>query len=76
MTNVGELSSEFRSMKEVLLRSETKVAFNERRLMSDNIKPHEAARQVWIVFDEFDVSGDPYWPLRHIRDTVLDFSGP
>ena len=61
-------------MKEALLRAETKLAFNERRLMSDNMKPHEAVRQVCALSDEYAVSGDADWPLRQIRDHLLDFS--
>ena len=45
----------------------------ERRSMAQNIKPHEAVRQIMEVFRTFDIRGDPTWPLRHIRGIVLDY---
>ena len=52
---------------------EYRLGFIERRAMNDNIKPHEAVRQLMQVLDDFQVSGDVTWPLRSIRDISLDY---
>ena len=51
----------------------TKVSFLEKRSMNDNMKPHEAVRQLMQVLSEFDMNGDPQWPLRSMRDICLDY---
>ena len=68
-----QVAAELESMNETIRRTLTKETINERRLMSDNIKPHELIRMIMIVLDEFEPSGDVYWPLRQIRDHVLDY---
>ena len=45
----------------------------ERRSMAQNIKPHEAVRQIMEVFRTFDIRRDTTWPLRHIRDIALEY---
>ena len=50
-----------------------KLSFIERRSMNENMKPHEAMRQIMNVFDSFDPEGDATWPLRSIRDIILDY---
>ena len=49
-----------------------RLRFIERRAMSDNIKPHEALRLIMTVMEEFDPNSDGSWPLRSIRDIILD----
>ena len=44
----------------------------ERRMMRENCKPHEAIRQLVEVFATYQVSGDPSWPLRQIKEVLLD----
>ena len=52
---------------------EMRLTHIERRAMNDNMKPHELVRQLMTVFWEFDPSGDASWPLRSIRDLILDY---
>ena len=42
--------------------------------MHDNMKPHELMRQICEVLHSFDPKGDPIWPLRQIRNFVLDYN--
>ena len=49
------------------------MSYTERRVMNENIKPHEAVRQVHQFLSDFEVSGDATWPLRNVRDLVLDY---
>ena len=42
--------------------------------MHENMKPHELVRQICLVFSDFDPEGDSSWPLRQIRDFVLDYN--
>ena len=51
----------------------TKVSHIEKRTMNDNIKPHEAIRQMSQILSDFDLNGDPTWPLRSIREVCLDY---
>ena len=60
-------------MRQLLQRVETKAAFAEANLKSDNMRPSEAIRLVRMVFEAFDVLGDEYWPLKHIREVLLDY---
>ena len=50
-----------------------KLSFIERRLMAENMKPHECVRQLVEVFTTFKQDGDPTWPLRSIRDIILEY---
>ena len=56
----------------ILERLAEKLSFIEKRSMNDNMKPHEAVRQIQLILDSFDVRGDSTWPLRSIRDICLD----
>ena len=56
----------------ILERLAEKVTFIEKRTMNENMKPHEAVRQIQLILDSFDVRGDTTWPLRSIRDICLD----
>ena len=56
----------------ILERLGEKVTFIEKRTMNENMKPHEAVRQIQLILDSFDVRGDTTWPLRSIRDICLD----
>ena len=51
----------------------TKVSYLEKRTMNDNMKPHEAMRQLMQILSDFDMNGDPQWPLRSMRDVCLDY---
>ena len=51
----------------------SKESMNEIRLMLSNMKPHELIRMVMIALGDFEPRGDLYWPLRKIRDYVLDY---
>ena len=42
--------------------------------MHENMKPHEVVRQICDVFSSFQPDGDGSWPLRTIRDFVLDYN--
>ena len=49
------------------------LGHSEVRHMSDNFMPHELIRQILTVLDNFNVFGDPTWPLRQMRDWFLTY---
>ena len=51
-----------------------RMAYLEKRAMSEHMKPHELVRQVLNVLADFQPSGDPTWALRQIKDYHLDFA--
>ena len=65
MDMMQELHETFEALRQ-------KLTFIEHRSMNDNMKPHEAVRQIMQVFDTFRPVGDAQWPLRQIRDILLD----
>ena len=44
-----------------------KLSFIERRLMAENMKPHECVRMLLEVFTTFKPSGDGAWPLEELE---------
>ena len=50
-----------------------RLAYIERRIMRECLKPSELVRQIQEVFTDFDERGDKTWPLRTIRDHVVDY---
>ena len=49
------------------------MAYIEFRAMSENMKPFELVRQLIETLDSYDPQGDATWPMRTIRDFMLDY---
>ena len=50
-----------------------KLSHIESRSMNMNFKPHEVVRQIQQVHDGFNPKSDGSWPLRSMRDIMLDY---
>ena len=70
---VVDLAASMKGLGETMLRTETRQAYVERRLMDENMLPHEGVRILLSLLAAFIVSGDIYWPLRRIRDVCLAY---
>ena len=55
---VVDLAASMKSLGETMLRTETRFAFIERRLMDDNTLPHESIRTLLSLLAAFLVKGD------------------
>ena len=68
------MSSDGRTLSEHALEGiMTKAGFIEVRLMSMNLMPHELVRMILEVFGTFEVGSDAQWPMRKLRDLVLQY---
>ena len=68
MATIGTLRLEMSShgVEAVLQQLFSKFVFVERRLMAQNMQPHEAIRMLTEVMDEWDTSKDPTWAMRSL----------
>ena len=68
MAAIGTLRLELSShgLEAILQELFKKFAFVERRLMAQNMQPHEAIRMLSEVMDEWDARGDPTWAMRSL----------
>ena len=60
-------------MTEIMKKVLKVLGHSEVRHMSDNFMPHELIRQILTVLENFNISGDPTWPLRQMRDWFLTY---
>ena len=67
------MTEKLNTLTEYMRGSLSKESMNEVRLMLSNMKPHELIRMIMIALSDFEPRGDLYWPLRKIRDYVLDY---
>ena len=77
MTSQNELlrqqNEHLRTQHEILTMTATKGGHIEMRCMRLNIMPHEVVRHLMSILQTFDENGDPHWPLRSMRDVILDY---
>ena len=71
--NMDNIEATMDSLERTLEFLRTKLSFIERRSMNENMKPHEAVRQVMEILNSFQPEMDCQWPLRQIRDVCLDY---
>ena len=71
--NMDRIEATMDSLERTLEFLRTKLSFIERRSMNENMKPHEAVRQVMEILNSFQPEMDCQWPLRQIRDVCLDY---
>ena len=60
-------------MTEIMKKVLKVLSHSEVRHMSDNFMPHELVRQILMILENFNFSGDPTWPLRQMRDWFLTY---
>ena len=70
---IVDLAGCMKNLGETMEISETRGAYVERRLMHENMLPHEGVRMLLNLLASFIASGDIHWPLRQIRDVVLGY---
>ena len=61
-------------MNEMVFGLLKKVTYVEKRLMFEDIKPHEYIRMLMEVMSRFNPDCDGSWSLRSIRDLSLAYS--
>ena len=60
-------------LNKVVLRLLTKVSYVEKRLMFEDIKPHEYIRMIMEAMSTFRPDQDATWALRRMRDVSLAY---
>ena len=70
MASLAELLS---TQNEMVSALSSKSSHTEMRAVRDNMRPHEAVRLLTTILSTYDEAGVAYWPLRQMRDMMLDY---